>query len=78
MKAILEYLVREFVDNPKEVKVEEEKQPQASLLKLSVAKEDIAKVIGKNGKIIKSLRTILRISAIKTGETVYIQILDEK
>ena len=78
MKTILEYLVREFVDNPKKVKVEEEKQPQATLLKISVAKDDIAKVIGKNGKIIKALRTILRIGTLKTGETVYIQILDEK
>jgi len=78
MKNVLQYLVGEFVDNSKEVKIEEEKGEQATILKLQVSKDDIAKVIGKNGKIIKALRTILRISAQKRGENVYIQISDEK
>lgn len=74
MKNILEYLVKNIVEKPDEVKVEEEKEPQGTILKLTVSKEDIAKVIGKNGKIIKSLRTILRIPALKNSENIYIQI----
>jgi predicted RNA-binding protein YlqC (UPF0109 family) len=78
MKAILEYLLGEFVDNPKEVEVKEEKGEQVTVLNLKVAKDDIAKVIGKKGKIIKALRSILRIGALKRGENIYIQISDEK
>jgi len=78
MKATLDYLVGEFVDNPKEVEVKEEKGEQTTVLNLKVAKDDIAKVIGKKGKIIKALRSILRISALKKGENIYIQISDEK
>jgi len=78
MKKILQYIVGEFVDKPKEVKVEEEPGAQATILKLWVSKDDIAKVIGRNGKIIKALRTILRIYAQKRGENIYIQISDEK
>lgn len=65
MKVLLEYLVKSIVDEPNQVQVEEEKGEGFVNLKLSVAKEDMGKVIGKKGKIIKAIRTLLKVPAVK-------------
>lgn len=74
MKSLLEYLVKSIVDNPKQVKVEEEKGEGFVSLKLSVAQEDMGKVIGKKGKIIKALRTLLKVPAIKQNLRVNVEL----
>jgi len=78
MKKVLEYLVKNIVDNPQKVEVSEEKNPQTPTLSLKVAKEDMAKVIGKNGKTIKALRTIMRIAAAKTGANVNVILSEDQ
>lgn len=78
MKTVLEYLVKNIVDNPQKVEVFEEKNPQTPTLSLKVAKEDMAKVIGKNGKTIKALRTIMRIAAAKTGTNVNVVLSEDQ
>lgn len=78
MKDLLEYIVKSIVDKPDEVKTEESANELGDVvLKLSVAEEDMGKVIGREGKIIKALRTIIRIVAIKNGKRVLIE-LEEK
>lgn len=67
MKDLLEFIVKSIVDHPDQVKIEEEKEEGMINLKLNLASEDMGKVIGKKGKIIKAIRTLVRIPAIKQG-----------
>ena len=77
MKKLLEYIVKSIVDSPDEVKVIDSKgEYEETILNLSVAEEDMGKVIGKEGKIIKAIRTIIRILAIKNGERVNINLVE--
>ncbi len=78
MKKLLEHIVKSIVDKQEKVKVEESKGEHGEvILKLSVAQEDMGKVIGKGGKIIKAIRTIIRILAIKSGVGVSIELEDK-
>ena len=74
MRSLLEYLVKSIVQKPKEVKVEEKKEEEVVNLTLSVAKEDMGVVIGKQGKIIQALRTVLRIPAVAQNLKVNLQL----
>lgn len=76
MKKLLEFIVCSLVDNPKKVKVSLSEQEQESILSFSVAAEDMGKVIGKGGKIIKAIRTLIRTRAIKEGKRIQI-VLEE-
>lgn len=77
MKDLLEEIVKSIVDKPEEVKIEEhEDTVEGTILTLSVAPEDMGKVIGKEGKIIKAIRTVIRVLAIKNGKRVTINLLD--
>lgn len=78
MKDLLMYIVKAIVDNKEEVKIEESADPvEGVILNLSVAEEDMGKVIGKEGKIIKAIRTIVRILAIKEGKRVTVNLEDK-
>ena len=66
MKELLEFIIKSIVDNPKDVLISETKDPSGILLlNLKVNQEDMGKVIGKEGNIIKAIRNVLRIKAIK-------------
>lgn len=67
MKDLLELIIKSIVDHPDKVKIKEEKGEGIVSLKLNLAPEDMGKVIGKKGKIIKAIRTLVRIPAIKQG-----------
>ena len=68
MKELLEYLVTNIVEKPEAVTVSEEKTPSGLLiLHLSVDPADMGRVIGKEGKIIKAIRTLLHLKALKKG-----------
>jgi len=78
MKELLDYIVTKIVEKPEEVKITEtEDETGTVILNLSVAEEDMGKVIGKEGKIIKSIRTIIRILAIKNGKRVIVNLEDK-
>ncbi|MFZ5366312.1 MAG: KH domain-containing protein [Patescibacteria group bacterium] len=77
MKKLLEFIVCSLVDNPKEVKVSLAEDEQESILSFRVAPDDMGKVIGKGGKIIKSIRTIIHARSIKEGKRVRV-ILEEE
>ncbi len=56
---LIEYIVKALVDHPEQVKISEIAGEKASVIELSVAKEDFGKVIGKQGRTIEAMRTIL-------------------
>ena len=75
-KEIVEYLVRRLVDEPDEVSVEEIEREGAIVLQLHVAKDDVGKVIGRQGRIARALRTIVRASAARREQRVMLEILE--
>ncbi len=75
-KEIVEYLARRLVDEPDEVSVEEIEREGAIVLQLHVAKDDVGKVIGRQGRIARALRTIVRASAARREQRVMLEILE--
>jgi uncharacterized protein len=72
---LLEYLARQLVDEPDSVRVERmEEEDGTVLLKLQVADDDVGKVIGRQGRIARALRTIMRASAAGEGRRVLLEI----
>lgn len=76
MKDLLEFLARSLVDHPEQVQVEETETADGVLLRLTVAKEDVGKVIGKQGRIARALRTVVKASAVKEGKQATVEIVD--
>jgi uncharacterized protein len=76
VKELLEFLARSLVDNPDEVRVEETETDDMVVLRLSVAKDDVGKVIGKQGRIARALRTVVKASAVKDGKQATVEIID--
>ncbi len=76
MKELLEFLARSLVDHPDQVRVEETESAGGVLLRLTVAKEDVGKVIGKQGRIARAIRTVVKASAVKDGRQATIEIVD--
>lgn len=76
MKDLLEFLARALVDHPDEVRVEEIESAEGVVLRLTVAKEDVGKVIGKQGRIARALRTVVKASAVKDGRQATVEIVD--
>ncbi len=65
MKELVEYIAKSLVQNPDEVEVLEEADGRKTLIHLHVAKEDMGKVIGKQGRIAQAIRTLLKVAAAK-------------
>ena len=76
MKELLEFLARSLVDNPDDVRGEESETSDGVLLRLFVAKDDVGKVIGKQGRIARALRTVVKASAVKDGKQASVEIVD--
>jgi len=76
VKELLEFLARSLVDHPEQVRVEETESSDGVLLRLTVAKEDLGKVIGKQGRIARALRTVVKASAVKDGKQATVEIVD--
>ena len=75
MKELVELLAKSLVDNPDEVKVNEVNKVDTIVLELSVAKEDMGKVIGKQGRIAKAIRTVVKSVAVRKGQKVVVEII---
>jgi uncharacterized protein len=73
---LLAELARRLVDDPDAVHVEEIERDGAHVLQLHVAKEDVGKVIGRQGRIARALRTIVRAGAARTSYRVLVEIVD--
>ncbi|MFN2137193.1 MAG: KH domain-containing protein [Candidatus Promineifilaceae bacterium] len=76
MKELIDYVVKSLVDNPDQVEVTEVPGPSLTVLELSVAAEDMGRVIGKNGRIINAIRTLLQVPAAKQGTKVSLELLE--
>src|SRR5450755_322711 len=76
LRELVDYLARGLVDRPEEVEVEEISEPDALVFELKVAEEDLGKVIGKQGRTAKALRTILSAASAKTRRRVILEILE--
>jgi predicted RNA-binding protein YlqC (UPF0109 family) len=74
MKELVLFLAKSLVENPNEVKVMETEGPEAIILELSVAPDDMGKVIGKQGRIAKAIRSIVKASTEKGGKPVFVEI----
>jgi predicted RNA-binding protein YlqC (UPF0109 family) len=73
---IVEYLAKRLVDDPDAVRVEESEREGAIILQLHVAPDDVGKVIGRQGRIARALRTIVRASAARRHERVLLEIAE--
>jgi hypothetical protein len=73
---LLAYLARELVDDPEAVRVDTDERDGALVLTLHVAADDVGKVIGRGGRIVRALRTVVRASAVREGRRVMIEIAD--
>ncbi|MGH7963084.1 MAG: KH domain-containing protein [Candidatus Binatia bacterium] len=78
MKDLIMYLAKSLVNHPDEVEVKEIQGETAVILELRVAKEDLGRIIGKQGRTAKSLRTILNAAASRTNKKVVLEIVEEK
>ncbi len=74
MAELLAFLARELVDDPDAVRVDMEEREDALVLVLHVATDDIGKVIGRQGRIARALRTLVRASAARDGRRVLVEI----
>lgn len=77
MKQLLEYIIPNIVNHPEDVVINETEENGLLNLSIKVNPEDMGRVIGKSGKVIKAIRQIGRIIAIKKGIRVNIDVLDE-
>lgn len=75
MKELLSILAKNLVENPGQVDVTEEQRDGATVLKLKVAQEDMGKVIGKQGRIARAIRTLVKAAAIHEQKKVTVEII---
>ncbi len=76
MKDLIKYIAQALVDKPEEVFVDEVEGNQTSVLELKVAKEDLGKVIGKQGRTARAMRTILSAASAKVKKRTVLEILE--
>jgi predicted RNA-binding protein YlqC (UPF0109 family) len=76
MKDLIKYIAQALVDNPEQVSVAEVEGNQTSVLELKVAKEDLGKVIGKQGRTARAMRTILSAASAKIKKRAVLEIIE--
>ena len=75
MVALVEYITKNLVDEPNEVKLSTKEDEEAITIELSVAKDDMGKVIGKQGRIAKAIRTVVRAASVKSAKKFLVEIV---
>lgn len=79
MKDTLSYIVSAIADEPSEVKItQDDSDPSVDHYIISVAKDDMGKVIGKGGKVIRAIRNVMKIPAIKQNKRIFITLDNEQ
>ena len=76
MKEMLEILVKSLVDNPDKIEITEKENGNDVVMELKVDPSDMGKVIGKQGRIAKAIRVLMKAYATKVGKKVSVEILD--
>ncbi len=77
MKELVEYLARQLVSDPDSVEVIETQGDTATVLELKVAKDDLGRIIGKQGRTAKAIRTIINAAASRTNRKVILEIVED-
>ncbi|MGF1504631.1 MAG: KH domain-containing protein [Chloroflexi bacterium] len=75
MKELVEYIAKSLVDDPEKVVVREIEGSNSVILELSVAPDDMGRVIGRNGRVANAMRTLLKVMAAKQGKRVNLEIV---
>ena len=75
MAELVEYLAKSLVDHPEAVCVTQTESQDVIILELHVAPEDMGKVIGKQGRIAKAIRTLVKAATVKNDKPVFVEIL---
>ncbi len=76
LKELIDFMARALVDNPEKVNVSEIEGEQTSVIELRVAKEDLGKVIGKQGRTARAMRTILSAASTKIRKRAVLEIIE--
>lgn len=76
MKKALEYIIAQIVENKDMVKIDEQENQGMINFTISVAPSDMGKIIGKNGRIIRAVRNVIKISAIKQNKKINIALIE--
>ena len=76
MKDLIEYIAKSLVDHPDEVQVRQSGSGSRVRIELSVAKDDMGRVIGKSGKVANSIRTLLRVAAEREGKQATLDVVE--
>lgn len=77
MRELIDFIARSLVDNVEKVEINEVVGTQTNVIELKVAKEDVGKVIGRNGRTADAIRTILNCGAAKLNKRYILHIIDE-
>jgi predicted RNA-binding protein YlqC (UPF0109 family) len=77
MKDLVQYLAKSLVNNPDHVQVDEATSDDGTVVKVKVAKEDLGRVIGKQGRTAKSIRALVNAAASRTNRRVALEIVEE-
>ena len=76
MKALIEYIAKSLVEYPDQVEVREMQNGNRIRLELSVSKDDMGRVIGKNGRVANSIRALLRVAAERDGKQATLDVME--
>ena len=76
MKDFVNFLAQALVDNPEKVEVKELGQGKTTVIELKVAQEDLGKIIGRKGRTVKAIRTLLNAAAVKNKKRVVLEVLE--
>ena len=76
MKDLILFLAKSLVENPDAVQVTETEGPESIIIELNVAPEDMGKVIGKQGRIAKAIRTVVKAASAKDEKPVFVEIME--
>ena len=76
MEELVAYLAQGLVSKPEDVRVEREERDGATVLRVHVAPEDVGKLIGRQGRTVRALRTVVRAGGAKTGARTFVEIDD--
>ena len=75
-KELVEYIARSLVDDPDRVEVSEEESEQGTVLRLSVPQEDIGKIIGRQGRTARAIRTLIGAVSAKSKQRAFLEIVE--
>ena len=75
MRELVEYIARNLVDDPEAVRVNEREEENAFILELTVAPDDMGKVLGKQGRIAKAIRTVVKAATTKSPKKYIVEII---